>query len=87
MKKILLILMTLVSVTSADEPQSFLDAIAATRDARETLMKDLQEADQGNYRSEFTGCPNGAQFTKILEDEKRYNKAARVWLRLMSPGY
>jgi hypothetical protein len=87
MKKILLILATLASLTSADEPQSFLDAIDATREARETLMKDLQEADQGDYRNEFRGCPKGAQFAKILEDEKSYNKAARAWLRLMSPGY
>jgi hypothetical protein len=58
------------------------DAINATAEARETLLKDLQEADLGEtVRSWYTGCPSTEQFAKILEDEKRYNAAARRWLK------
>jgi hypothetical protein len=58
------------------------DAIKATSEAREILMKDLQDADLGlTVRSWYTGCPSTEQFAKILEDEKRYNAAARRWLK------
>ena len=86
MKKILLILMTLASVAMADEwdgKRRLNEAIYATRDARETLMKDLHDADQGIVRMWYTGCPTLDQFNKILEDEKRYNEAARRWLKEM----
>jgi len=39
------------------------------------------DADLGSVRDEFTGCPSRKQFAKILEDEKRYNAAARRWLK------
>jgi hypothetical protein len=84
MKKILLLMIAAVSLMTAlnaDEPQSFIDAINATSEAREILIKELQEADMSNVRSQYTGCPTAKQFAKILADEKRYNAAARVWLR------
>jgi hypothetical protein len=73
----LLILMITIAMLDARESDEFMAAISATRDTRDTLIKDLQK-DQGDYRSEFTGCPSPEQFAKILEDEKRYNEAARV---------
>jgi hypothetical protein len=83
----ILVLATLVaaSLTNADESKSFLDAIAATRDARDTLIKDLQEEDQGKFRSEFAGCPDREQYAQILEDQKRYDPAVKVWLQQMYP--
>jgi hypothetical protein len=87
MKRMLLTLLVLglVSNLNADEPESLIDAINATSEAREILMKDLQDADLGpTVRSEFSGCPSRKQFAKILEDEKRYNAAARRWFKEMS---
>ena len=85
MKKILLTFLMIAAPTAAlnaYESEAFLASITATRDARDALIKDLQK-DQGDYRSEFTGCPSVEQFAKILEDEKRYNEAGRAWLRQM----
>ena len=80
-----LLVLGLVSNLNADEPESLIDAINATSEAREILMKDLQDADLGpTVRSEFSGCPSRKQFAKILEDEKRYNAAARRWFKEMS---
>jgi hypothetical protein len=87
MKKMLLMLMVLglASSLNADEwgwKLRLNDAINATSEAREILMKDLQDADLGlTVRSWYSGCPSTEQFTKILEDEKRYNAAARRWLK------
>ena len=84
MKRMLLTLLVLglVSNLNADEPESLIDAINATSEAREILMKDLQDADLGpTVRSEYSGCPSKEQFAKILEDEKRYNAAARRWIK------
>jgi hypothetical protein len=82
MKKLLIVLaLGFSSSLNADEPKSLIDAINATSEAREILMKDLQDADLGSVRDEFTGCPSRKQFAKILEDEKRYNAAARRWLK------
>lgn len=84
----LLLLMVLASVAVAGDAdplarkQRLNDAIDATYEARETLLKDLQEADLGEtIRSWFTGCPSREQFDKVLEDEKRYNAAAKRWLK------
>ena len=83
MKKLLIVLaLGFSSSLNADEPKSLIDAINATSEAREILLKDLQDADLGpTVRSEFSGCPSRKQFAKILEDEKRYNAAARRWLK------
>jgi hypothetical protein len=70
---------------NADEPRSLIDAINATSEAREILIKDLQDADLGpTVRDEYSGCPSEDQFAKILKDEKRYNAAARRWFKEMS---
>jgi hypothetical protein len=85
MKKMLLTLMIIASVARAGDPEwktRLVDAINATSEAREILLKDLQDADLGpTVRSEFEGCPSREQFAKILEDEKRYNAAATRWLK------
>jgi hypothetical protein len=83
MKQILLILVTAsLTMLNAHESDEFMASITATYEARETLVNDLKK-DQGSYRSEFTGCPSREQFNKILQDEARYNEAARAWLKQM----
>jgi len=74
----------LVSSLNADEPQRIIDAINATSEAREILLKALQEADSSNDRDQYSGCPTKEQFDKVLEAEKRYNAAARRWFKEMS---
>ena len=83
---ILSLLCTLALNLNAYAPESLLDAIKATAEARETLIKDLQDADLGGtVRNLFSGCPSRKQFAKILEDEKRYNAAASRWFK-EAPG-
>ena len=84
MKKLILTIVAVstMAVLNADEPKSLIAAINATYDAQQTLIKDL-ENDEGNVRSEYTGCPSEEQLAKILQDERRYNAAAKVWLREM----
>jgi hypothetical protein len=86
MRRMLLILMVLANAGLAEDnwawKKRLSDAINATSEAREILLKDLQDADLGpTVRSEFEGCPSREQFAKILEDEERYNAAARRWLK------
>jgi hypothetical protein len=86
MQRLLLILFLLLSTAYAYAPQSLIEAINATAEAREILIKDLQDADLGDtVRSQFSGCPSRKQFAKILEDEERYNAAAKRWFE-EAPG-